>query len=234
MMKFKKGDVVVLSTRGKEILESPPDMLIRIALTYINKYSAEVIKVTDYYVGLKYLVNDGAKGYWLDKMPLIDPELLVLNANSNESKAKKDANKRLKETKEEVLGQLVYSVGLNIDEAANLYEKVRKFMRCKGAETTKENRIISLMLGFNNDIEEYRFTYAKKESMAFHAGWTTVEAQSRLIAEAIFLQKHPAIKGERSYAFCYNDDEWYKTSMMDIGNYGEFEVEKIVQASEIE
>lgn len=223
-MKFKKGDLVVLSARGKEVLKSPPDMLIRIALTYINKYSAEVVKMTDYYVGLRYLVNDGAKGYWLDRMPLLAPELLDLKVHPNESKVKR-----------EVLEQLVFKVGLSIVEAVNLYEKARKFLGYSGTEKTpREAGNIAFILGLDNELEEFRFTYGSSSSMPFHAGWTTVEAQSMFIAEALLLQRHPVKDGVKPYGFCYSDDEWYKIDMRNRGNFGEFEVEKIVQPSKLE
>ena len=79
-MKFKKGDVVVLNSKGKEMLDASPDMYSRIALTYINKYSAEVLEVRDDFVKLKYLVDDGAKGYWLDKCVFLDSKVLDLMA----------------------------------------------------------------------------------------------------------------------------------------------------------
>jgi len=77
-MKFKKGDVVVLNSKGKEMLGLSPNMYSKIAFTYINKYSAEVLEVRDDFVKLKYLVNDGAKGYWLDKSVFFVPRLLDL------------------------------------------------------------------------------------------------------------------------------------------------------------
>ncbi|HKL11743.1 MAG TPA: hypothetical protein VJ990_09855 [Clostridia bacterium] len=67
-----------MNSKGKEILEVYPDMQSRIALTYINMYGAEVLEARNNHVKLKYLVDDGSKGYWLNKSVFLDSKLLDL------------------------------------------------------------------------------------------------------------------------------------------------------------
>jgi hypothetical protein len=189
--------------------------------------------VTDYYVGLKYLVNDNSKNYWLNRMPLIDSELLDYCDKCKCNPIAKERRIAAK-TKKEVLDQLVFNVGLSVEEAEKLYDLARRFIGYEGPEGKQEADSVGLILGFGNDIEPFRFTYGTSKIHPFNAGWTTVEAQSSGIAEALLLQKHPKVNGKAPYASCYTDDDWCKTYMRNQGNFGEFEVEKIVQPSLIE
>ena len=136
-------------------------------------------------------------------------------------------------TKQDVLDQLVFNVGLEVEQAEDLYESARKYMGYKtekGVELPKEADAVAFVLGFGGAKEEFVFTYGESPKHVFNGGWTVVEAQSMGIAEALFFQRHPK-KGGKNYAACYPEDEWDKTfyPIGKQGNYGKFEMERIVQ-----
>lgn len=79
----------------------------------------------------------------------------------------------------------------------------------------------------------FYFTYGLSEEQPFQGGWTVVEAPDQRTASNLFREKHPdRTKVFLNCAAVYNEAAFKKTTMIEKGNFGKYEQERLIYEGE--